>query len=409
METLRDYLITEEDIQRAKRVSRQIAEEYGESISWLDVVNIREDYVMHVLAGRSANLLRVSGLEEFIAKPTKVRVDEGGLSAEVKYPNNVYATYIFRAKEGIDRLKEFSDLINNYHYVVRKNGNKWVVSKIIKVGVDTEGAEKVIVELGIKKAIGLTLGLSEKGVETYWWRIIPLLFDSGHVLEISTPGSGKTHYSLILSRFYQFAYFTEPPTLARLIFDAATREYGELYTSKGLILDEFDKYASKDRQRFKELYGVLLTGMEQGEWVRGARGFARLNKSIPIIMFGNMNTEMLIRSDNAYDSAQNFLGKTLKVDVEPLLTRLTLLVIGDSSELKIKNDYISNVLLKPAVARGVISILRQKAETIHDNINPPAEMDVRMSRRYRILISVMKLLDIKNDEKEIVEKGLIIS
>jgi len=393
-----NWFFTEEELERAKRISEQVQQEYGEGINYMDILGINEKYVDYLLAGRSRNLFNLLKPDMFIAKPRKIKVEDNYVVAQ--YANGVKA-YMALPGDVNERKRVYVKLMRAYHVVEQKKRG-WVITNFIELVEDVESARELVNEYGWRKAAAFMIGINESALDLYWWRT--LTFANRHIIEISVPGSGKTTFSMILTRFHNYAYFTEPPTLARLIYDSATMEYGELYSSNGLILDEFDKYASKDRQRFKELYGVLLTGMQQGLWVRGARRATPLSKNIPVILFGNVIVEKLIKG-SAKEAVENMLNLQLKVDSKPLIERVSIVVLGESSELKFRDSYKADALLRPHVARGLARLFKDEVEARARSVDVPSNLSTRLAEHYRYVHAVKELLDAPADPLDIVENG----
>ena len=347
---LERFLVTEEDVSRAKMIAREYAQ-MGVNISWLDVLNlvalkseVKDEVIDAYVAGLDRNAFRVIRPRYFIASPKSVTALNRPGYARVKYANGFVAYAEYEGKEGWARL------LHDIHVV---DVQKRRVVKLIRLGVDVDTARECLRVHGVD-FIRYALGLTRAGFEALYWRALWL---TDHMIEISAPGGGKTTSAMVLARFAEYEYYVEPPSLATLIYDGRSRTYGSIFHAWGLVLDEFDKYRAKDASKFRELYGVLLTGMEQCEWRRGVGGGGGVSRCVPVIMLGNWTTIPLVRG-SARDKATQMLSQLLKVDATPLVERTAIVVLAPG--LKPDVEWYEGKWLVPAVLRGLIEYLRSE-------------------------------------------------
>ena len=185
-----------------------------------------------------------------------------------------------------------------------------------------------------------------------------------HVLQLEPPNTGKTVFALRSEIAFNYEYLNEPPTLAHLVYDGKEKSLGPVFTKDGLIFDEFDKY-SLQKERVQMCLDILLTGMENGRWVRGvsSAGFPipNIRRLIPILFMGNITNAGYFISDDPKDMRKNvesMLTEQWGFSTSALIDRIA--VIEAYREPIYISSCLSNQYLPDSILRGVTSILKQR-------------------------------------------------
>jgi len=200
--------------------------------------------------------------------------------------------------------KAILDYFSDYVLVTaeRRNG-KWTARTVKRIaGVeDVETAKAVTEELeraGCTPAplcaAALALNYDPAVLEQHRYdilvRLLPAVNERVHAAYLSVPGVGKTHTAILYRHALGWAYYPKPPTPASLVGDART---GRLTAVRhdGVWLDEMDKWSkAENRERLAQAIEIMLTGLENCEWVREAGGSnaPRITKCVPFMFTGNV-------------------------------------------------------------------------------------------------------------------------
>jgi len=380
------YLIRKEELEKAKEEARVIARKYGKGINPFDLILLKDKPPIELLKGTDENLLKGAKQKSFIAVPVKYKVSKSGKTIIFQYPNKVTAVLEVPDFDDDEKWFEYLNMVRGAYHVVEYVGNDWRVVEVRPRSINTEAGKQVIEAVGACKALALSVGLSDEGMKKYWHRLLPVLFEQAHVMELGEPGSGKTTFGLLIEKYYGFYYTTEPPSPAALVYDGRTRTYGIVYRSEGLILDEFDKVIAKSRSRAEvnEIIEILMSGMENGKWVRGVStgtgtGAQIDEKIIPVMIMMNATEQLVKRSETPREYFERMLSTYKITGAKAFIERITLPVIKEGKGYKFNPSDASEVILRPAVARGVIALLREYAKQIPV---PEKFSNARMQRHY---------------------------
>ena len=128
-----------------------------------------------------------------------------------------------------------------------------------------------------------------------------------HAIELTVPGTGKTTTALKLEYALGWHYYNEPPSIASLVGDARTGR-AIIAAARGLWFDEVDKWNKRAAKRdaIAEIIEVLLTGMEQGYWMRskGGEKSIKTHNPIPVRFTGNIDRAVNPRDWLVYEFAE---------------------------------------------------------------------------------------------------------
>jgi len=385
--------ITIEEIDRAQKLARELREQYGTGVPWHLLLLVPKGGVDKVVAGISADYLNLTGVREFIARPRGYKVYDSGVVW--KYQNRVRA-YMKLPNEPEERRRAFVDALRGVH-LVRYNGGRWVVSRVLEAHVDVESAKKLIEEHGWQKTLGWFIGYDVRGVVNYWWRFLSLV-RGVHYAELSPPGTGKTTFALALQRHINVVYSNEAPSMAYLVADARDNSIGAVANADVLVIDELDKIDFSDTFAYQS----LLSGMENGVWVRSkGKGFEVVNP-VSVVFSGNCGmvrkVEIPCRALTR-NEAEAILSKVLKTNAGPLVDRLAYIAV---TAPRFNREYATSQLLRPPVARGVYKLI-QEGFTVEALTGDP-----RVDRQLSALKYIIKLttgLELSKEELEQVWKG----
>ena len=387
------YFITIEEIERAQKLARELRESYGTGIPWHLLVLVPDSEVDKVVAGISADYLNLTGAKEFIARPRGYKVYKGGIVW--KYQNRVKA-YMPLPEEPEKRREIFVGALKGVHSV-RRSGQRWTVAKVLEAHVDIESAKRLVEEHGWQRALGWLVGYNEKGVMNYWWRFLSLI-RGVHYAELSPPGTGKTTFALALQRHLNVVYSNEAPSMAYLVADARDNSVGAVANADILVMDELDKIDFSDTFA----YQALLSGMENGVWVRNkGKGFEVVNP-VSVIFSGNCGmvrkVEIPCRALTR-NEAEAVLSKVLKTNARPLVDRLAYIAVIAP---RFNREYATDRLLRPPVARGVYRLLNEGFQP------EPITGDPRVDKQLSALKYIIRLttgVELTNEEVQEVWKG----
>jgi len=387
------YFITIEEIERAQKLARELREQYGTGIPWHLLVLVPNEEVDKVVAGISADYLNLTGAKEFIARPRGYKIYSDGIVW--KYQNRVKA-YMQLPNNPEERREVFTSALKGVH-LVRRAGSRWIVAKVLEAHTDVEGARKVIEEHGWQKALGYMVGYNTKGVINYWWRFLALI-RGVHYAELSPPGTGKTTFALALQRHINVVYSNEAPSMAYLVADARDNSVGAVANADVLVIDEIDKIDFSDTFA----YQALLSGMENGVWVRSkGKGFEVVNP-VSVVFSGNCGMVRKVEipcRQLTRGEAESILSKVLKTNAKPLVDRLALIAVMAP---RFNKEYTDNVILRPPVARGIYRLLNEGFQP------EPITGDPRIDKQISAIKYIVRLtagIELSNEEAQEVWKG----
>ena len=264
--------------------------------------------------------------------------------------------------------------------------------------------ELLLYSLGIRPCV--------ETVRLYAIRFLSLFFYDArpiHVIQITQPETGKSHYSVRMEFAFNFTHFTEFPSPARLIYDARLNAKGAVFTSNGIVIDEIDKL---DRNTFKKAYMSLNTGLENGVWRRGVTSSLGASvegyRFVPFVLFGNVPEEMRIE-ESYRQSFETWLREYTNMNVSAFVERFALVdVCLDSisvSRYLIRNEQGIVGFLPDEVLRGVVRIVEDSIE--YEYVEEDEECFGRLRTHAEAVYNVLKaLLDTDIDADDV--KKLIL-
>ncbi|MCI4408464.1 MAG: hypothetical protein JHC26_05185 [Thermofilum sp.] len=326
--------------------------------------------------------LTVSGEAELIGKPSTVRfANRGGATYYVlKYPSgNIYLD----VRMVSDELAEFiqTELLR---VVVRRQGSTlYAVSVEPLIATPKEERGKELVE--VFEADGINLweipvigyGYISPSTKSFFnsnapdeilnriSRLVVLRFMSTirvrgapvHVIELTTPNTGKTTFAVRNIYLLNWGYINETPSFSRLIMDARNGSLGIVFRSNGVFIDEIDKYAKE----MKDVISAFLSGMSHGIWKRakGDRDTPNIKRFIPIYLAGNRVNKSLSKQ-NTRTYIQNILSMSLpSSEVEALIDRVAITITN--TEPINASDYVSKYVISDSYLRGFVTYISKLA------------------------------------------------
>ncbi|WP_457590741.1 hypothetical protein [Geoglobus sp.] len=230
-----------------------------------------------------------------------------------------------------------------------------------------------------------------------------------HVVQFTSPRLGKTESAKLLAELGNGYYCGVLPKRTKLIYNAQTGSYGLAYYYDALYIDEFDKLAGQRLQDFRESYEILLSGMDNGLWQRESTSTkaADFKRFVGLTFLGNLKNHELkaYTAENYGLSAREKLSKLLEgygIEYpEPFIQRIAY------TEFLAVNWQIYEALnygednriqyLDPAVARGLIEILREEAK----RIAPARRVKNQYDLHFNALHAVLKVLGIEIEEADL--------
>ncbi|ADB58185.1 BREX system Lon protease-like protein BrxL [Archaeoglobus profundus] len=233
-----------------------------------------------------------------------------------------------------------------------------------------------------------------------------------HVVSFQQAGTGKSSTFEMLESLANAYYCEEIPTIAKLIGDARLGTYGIVKRADIIAIDEFDKIAGDFKDRFEAIFPILLTGMEQGIYRREVSSKKELSvkKAVSYCFMGNSNNKDLASYGlaeklTAVQVLENILKASLKnANVPAFLDRLIYVEFLRESYQILRDINIDDngltLILQPAVARGVIKLLREQFLRWFKL----GEVESRTERAVKVLSAIVKMLQIEELEND---EGLI--
>ena len=227
-----------------------------------------------------------------------------------------------------------------------------------------------------------------------------------HVVSFQQAGTGKSSTFEMLESLANAYYCEEIPTIAKLIGDARLGTFGIVKRADIIAIDEFDKIAGEFRDRFEAIFPILLTGMEQGIYRREVSSKRELSvkKAVSYCFMGNSNNRDLASYGlaeelTAIEVLENIIKASLKnANVPAFLDRLIYVEFLRESYQILRDVNIDEngltLILQPAIARGVIKLLRERFLRKFKL----GEVESRTDRAVKVLLAICKLLQIELDD-----------
>ena len=190
--------------------------------------------------------------------------------------------------------------------------------------------------------------------------------------------------------------------MAFLAGDARDGSFGAAFTSNIVVFDEIDKWAKKG-EGMAQTMDVLLSGMENCTWVRGAGKGLSYNKCVSTAWFGNTPATLVeVPKDRA--KIAELMTKLFKVNAGPLIDRISVIA---TEAPRFRTDYLGD-MLKPVVVRGLSRILTEEAQAKWDELRQQG-YDARSAwhlAAIMTLLSWVKEKDVSIDDAVAVYKML---
>ena len=370
------YTVPAEAWWSAVKKSWQLQNEYGVSVDPAMILNTPDP--MKVILGINKQLFSAAQPESFISRPAGYQVK--GSVIYVKYPNGVKAAVPMMGKTEEERVRYALKVARSWH-VVSRSGRGYTVKEIMDLSADVEAAKAVVDAVGKKRALAMALGLKPEVLDGYWHRTA-VLITRAHVMELSQPATGKSTFGWYISRFLGGIVVNEPPSVAFLAGDARDGSFGAAFTSSVIVFDEIDKWAKKG-ETMAQTMDVLLSGMENCTWVRGAGKGLSYSKCISTAWLGNIPATLVeVPRDRA--KIADLLSKLLKVNAGPLIDRISVIA---TEVPRFRTDYLGD-MLKPAAVRGLSRILTEEAQSRWDKLRKDG-WDARSAWHLAVIMTLL--------------------
>jgi len=313
-----------------------------------------------------------------IFRPQAIKIDYVDMLVSVKSPSslNIIIPNRFLRRLGNDTEQIIENLSDYLFIRYYKAKGELIADEVVPLrGIISEDiAREILNDTSLCPLEVILTGLGYKvcteTVRLFLPRIIGWFkgFDGKpmHIAQFTLPESGKTTFGLRSETLFNWRYFTEPPTLARLIMDARSGTLGEVFVRNGIVFDEFDKWTLDSAERQLTFYSIL-TGMEQGKWDRGVSAMGRrapdVTRWIPIVFFGNLGDFDKLFGIQQYNTRAFFnviYTARFSQDVRALCDRLALI---DLCNVQIRiMDYLTNKVLPDSILRGIVSLLQKQVK-----------------------------------------------
>jgi hypothetical protein len=370
------YVVPAESWWAAVKKSWQLQNEYGVSVDPAMILNTPDP--IKVVLGLNKQLFNAARPESFLSRPVSYQVRGGYIY--VKYPNGVRAVVPLLGKTEEERVRHALKVARSWH-VVSLNGRGYVVKEIMDLTADIEAAKAVVEAVGKKRAVAMALGLKPEALDGYWHRAM-VLITRAHVMELSQPATGKSTYGWYISRVLGGIVVNEPPSVAFLAGDARDGSFGAAFTSNIVVFDEIDKWAKKG-ESMAQTMDVLLSGMENCVWARGAGKGLSYSKCVSTAWFGNTPATLTeVPRDRA--KIAELMTKLLKVNAGPLIDRISVIA---TEAPRFRTDYLGD-MLKPAVVRGLSRILTEEAQAKWDELRQQG-WDARSAWHLSVIMTLL--------------------
>ncbi len=366
-----DYLIPAAKWWEAQRKAVEIQKQYGIGVDPALLLTVPDPIL--VVAGFNRNLMQVSGLDRFISRPVGFKA--GASYLEIRYPNGVRSYIRIQGQTPEERLKWAIRVSRSWHYVELNGTGRWTVKDVYDLSADTDTAMQAVLEMGTRAAVAAALGLKPEALDKYWHRAT-VLINKGHLIEISQPGTGKTTYAWFLSRVLGGTVINESPTPAYLIGDARDSSFGVVFTSNIVVFDEIDKWHG---DKLRQVYDVMLSGLENCVWGRAAGKGIQVSKCISAAFLGNTAPE-----EKSRQGVARLLSTLLKVNAQPLVDRVAVIALDAP---RFTADHVGD-MLKPSVVRGLSELMTQDAHELFEHYR--AKTDARTAWNLAVVHTVLR-------------------
>ena len=287
----------------------------------------------------------------------------------VRVPNG-YKLYIAKSKLKDWSVDDIASVCSNYLLVRCRVEHKKAYAlqvQLLRAKADMETAKAICKE--IPPVIAMTVGLGWK-VNSDLVRLNLVrftgtvkLFGDGivPVVQLTGRGTGKTTHAVWCAETLGFGYVSKIPTVARLIMDARTGQFGLVYKA-GVIFDEFTDLSALDKARAQEITDVIKTGLSHGLWTRETatpKGVSpTVQRYLPFIWYGNTDEEPI----NARKWLITWLKEQCGIHApDAFVDRFAIVDITTSVKPEVASILTFRVL-KASVARGILELVRQRAE-----------------------------------------------
>lgn len=371
MAEVQEYIIPQEKWWEAQRRAIEIQKQFGIGIDPTLLLTVPDPIL--VVAGFNRQLFGVAALDEFISRPIGFRANNKYL--EVKYPNGVRAYIKLKGESPEERLRWAVKVARSWHRVVLNSNGTWYVKEVYDLTADVQAAKDVAVQYGTRAAVAMALGLKPEALDRYWHRVTPLI-NKAHLIEISPPGTGKTTYAWYLTRVLGGTVVNESPTPAYLIGDARDGSFGAVFTSNIVVFDEIDKWHG---EKLRQVYDVMLTGLENCQWSRAAAKGIQVSKCLSAVFLGNTPPP-----EKSRPGVVKLLSQLLKVNAQPLVDRVAVIALEAP---RFQSDFMGP-MLKPSVTRGLSELMTQDAHEMFDVYRQ--KTDARTAWNFAVIHTVLR-------------------
>jgi len=284
---------------------------------------------------------------------------------------NGYTLYISKDKLMNTSVDDLVNICSNYVLAQVKCESKkaWALKvQILKAKEDMETAKQICEQ--VPPILALTAGLG-------WqinWELVRLslvrftgnikLFGDGiiPIIQLTLRGTGKTTHAIWCQEVLGYGYVSKIPTLARLIMDARTGQFGLVYKN-GIIFDEFTDLSTLDKARAQEIIDVIKTGLSHGIWTRETATPRAVSpvveKYLPFIWYGNCDEEPM--------DARQWLVQWLRRQVgiqgaDAVADRFAIIDVVTHLHPQVAS-MLTFKCLRASVMRGILAYVRRQAES----------------------------------------------
>ncbi|RLG86894.1 MAG: hypothetical protein DRO39_01945 [Thermoprotei archaeon] len=208
-----------------------------------------------------------------------------------------------------------------------------------------------------------------------------------YALQLTPAATGKSSFMLRNRIAFNWAYCSEAPSLAYLVYNAKDGFPGVVHYRSGVGFDGVEKWSQQPLRISKDLE-MFLTGMEQGVWSRGvATPLQEVTKFLNMFFAGNIVTRGA-KSDReeAYSvlvgvmPPSQFLDRIAVVDV----------TLEDVDALRHYTGYV----LPDSILRGLVQHYEREASKIRD---VSSSLSKRYERHSRAVQRVLLALGVKHN------------
>jgi len=255
-----------------------------------------------------------------------------------------------------------------------RDGKRWkaVGVKRVAASVDRGAAEEAarwMEERGYTPGWfhAAALALNYRPVFPEWFaydllaRILPAVNHRVHAGLYTVPGTGKTHTAMVYRHALGWAYYPKPPTPASLVGDARTGRATGVRAS-GLWFDETDKWArAENREKLAQAIEILLTGLENCEWVREAGGekAVRVSKCLPAVFAGNVG--LMAASAVPREVLRGFVEPVGEGAADAFESRIAVVVVDVARDAARAAEWgVEGMAPRRGFVAGVFAVLRDR-------------------------------------------------